>query len=239
MKLDAKTIDYILAVVKVADLVKIDSVIIEPDRVRGKLEDNSVILLHTSNVPKMPFGSIGMTRLDVFSSRYELAKMCDDFKMEVETSEDKTSKEMFARSIVMKGKGIKVDYRCANPAVIKVYKTINDTVCFAVKMSAEAVVLMSKAQSAMGGEVVSLVSDENDGITFEMVDITGDKMSYKFSDKIKVLDEDRTADFCFSYPLKMLLPLLKHVADHEIEITSRGVIKLNVFGFDVYVLPRS
>lgn len=110
MKLDPETVAYTLNVVKTARLVGIDNIIIEPNLVRAMDDSNSVVLFQDEDVPDMPFGSIGLTRIDTFMARYDIAKTQEKFSIEAAVQEG----EDFARSLVMKGKGIKIDYRCGN-----------------------------------------------------------------------------------------------------------------------------
>src|SRR5271163_1919810 len=105
MNIDAITISYLQSVVKTAKLVGIDSVIIEPNVVRG-FDEAGVVILQTKDVPDMPFGSIGMNRLDIFASRYDLLKTQDKFSVDVELDDD----QKCVKSIIMKAKGTKIDY---------------------------------------------------------------------------------------------------------------------------------
>ena len=83
MKLDANTISYINDVVKTAQLIGCEDIMIEPNRVRGIDEARTVCILQTDNVPDMPFGSIGLNRLSVFQSRYDIARVQDKFTIDV------------------------------------------------------------------------------------------------------------------------------------------------------------
>lgn len=244
MKVDTKTLAYIQNVVKTAQIVKIGNIIIEPDKVRAIDDDKQVVLFQDADVPTMPFGSIGLNRIDVFMNRYEVAKTFDGFELEA-VMPDKTSddddKPKFARAILMKGKGIKIDYRCANPATIQAPKLINDVVKYKVMMNPEAVLMMSKGQSAMTSEDVALISDKN-GVSLEMTDINGDVFNYHFADAPLLVDkkaDGKDTNFIHKYPLKIVLPLFKVCSDSPFFITSRGMIKLVVNGLDMYVLPKA
>jgi hypothetical protein len=246
MKVDALSIAYIQNVVATAQLVKIDDIIIEPDLVRGIDEDRSVVIIQTTDVPAMPFTSIGLNRIGVFMNRFKIAKDMADFEIEAIMpnldSKQKNSNvsSTFARALVLKGKGIKIDYRCANPDTIQAPKSLNDKPKHKVPMTAEAVLLMSKAQSAMGSDEITLTSQE-DGVSFEMADMNSDVFSYKFGEEVTVVDKDadrKDTNFTHKYPIKILLPLLKVSSDEPFLITSRGILKIVVNGLDFYILPR-
>ena len=106
MKLDANTISYINDVVRTAQLIGCEDVMIEPGRVRGMDEAQTVVMLQTENVPDMPFGSIGLNRLSVFQSRYDIARVQDGFYIDadsdtakVKLEDDSLVEQEFARSL--------------------------------------------------------------------------------------------------------------------------------------------
>jgi hypothetical protein len=244
MKVDAASLAYIQNVVKTAQLAKIGNIIIEPTKVRAIDDEKSVVLFQDVDVPDMPFNSIGLNRIDVFMTRFEIAKSVDDFTLEAvmpDADPEKPDANKFARALVMKGKGIQIDYRCANPQTIQAPKTINDAVKYKVAMNPEAVLLMSKGQTAMTADEVSLISDK-EGVHFEMTDINGDAFTHAFADKVTLVDKKAKGDdtnFTHKYPLKVLLPLFKVSSDMPFHITSRGMLKIVVNGLDMYVLPRA
>ncbi len=236
MKLDAISLEYILNVVKTAKLVNIESVIIEPNAVRAiKQDDSSVVILQTTDVPDMPFGSIGMTRLDVFNSRYELLRTQDNFSIDVQIDEDANC----ARSIIMKAKGTKTDYRCAKPIAIKAPKQLNDTVKHRVQMNSESALLMQKGISAMQNpEHITIISNDN-GVSFEFSDINNDKFEHTFMEKAECLTSDATGKFAHRYLIKTLFPLIKHNPDGQFSVGQKGILAFDINGLTVYVLPQA
>lgn len=238
MKVDQQSLIFIQNVVKTAQLVKIESVIIEPNRIRAIDEDSTVLILHETNVPPMPFGSIGLNRLDVFSSRFEIAKSFDNVEVDALVED---SDSPFARALTMKGKGIKVDYRCANPATIAAPKVFRDTARYSVKMTPDAVLLMQKAQGAMGSDDVAIIGNK-DGVFIEVSDINSDKLTFKFADTFEIVEEDNEdtpANFSHKYPIKMVTTLFKLNPSCTVQITTKGAMKIVVNQLDVIVIPRS
>lgn len=231
MKLDKNTVSYIQTVVETAKLVGIDAVIIEPNLVRAIDDNNTVVINQNKDVPEMPFGSIGMNRLDIFTARYDLAKTQDDFSIEAEVDNG----SQFARSIMMKGKGMKIDYRCANPAAIKAPRQVNDTLKYRISYTGEAVSNLQKAQGAMKAETVTVVADG--AVSFELTDLNNDTFKYQFADKVDVLT-DGNGKFAHRYPVKTLLPLLKQSTTQYFEIGAKGIAAFNLNGLKVFVLPQ-
>lgn len=235
MKLDTASLAYIQNVVETASLVHIDNIIIEPGKVRAADTDRTIVLLQTKDVPSMSFGSIGLNRLDIFTSRYEIAKICDNLEVEV-VMDDKNE---FARALIMKGNGAKIDYRCANPATLQnIPKSANDIVKYRIKMTPEAVLLITRGISAMKADEIELIGDK-DGVSFKMEDVNKDVFTYKFSDDIQAVDDGTVAKFAHRYPIKNLLILFKQRPDSYFHITSRGVIKIAVNNLDLYIPPRA
>lgn len=235
MKLDTDTISYILNVVKTARLVGIDSIIIEPNLVRAVDESSSVVLYHNQNVPAMPFGSIGLSRVDGLMARYNIAFTQDKFTIEATTGNG--DGDPWARALVMKAKGIKIDYRCANPAKIKAPRQINDTVKIRAHFTPESVVLMQKGQSAMNAENVSLISN-SDGVSFELCDVNNDVFKHTFADSAKALQDGGDTKFAHRYPVKIILPLFREYGEGYFEIGQKGILRFPLNNLTVFVLPR-
>lgn len=231
MKLDKNTVAYIQTVIETAKLVGIDAVIIEPNLVRAIDDNNTVVINQNKDVPDMPFGSIGMNRLDVFTARYDVAKTQENFTIEAEVDDG----SQFVRQIIMKAKGMKIDYRCANPAAIKAPKQVNDVLKYRVTVPTEVIVNLHKAHSAMKSEIVSVISDV--GVSFELSDLNNDVFKYQFADKVDVLT-DGNGKFAHRYPVKTLLPLLKQNTTGFFEIGAKGIAAFQLNGLKVFVLPQ-
>jgi len=232
MKLSQDLIDFIETVVKTGQSVNIDNVIIEPDMVRAIDDARTVVLYQDTNVPAMPFGSIGLNRISVLLSRLEIAKSQDNFTVDVIVDSD----DEYARSVTMKGTGTKIDYRCANPTTIQAPRQINDNLVYRIQLNAEAVSLMQKGQVAMGSETVTIMSD--DGVSFELTDVNSDAFNHKFAPDVDLLDADASSKFSHRYPVKTLLALFKQNPDGCFEIGEKGILSISVNGLSIYVLPQ-
>lgn len=232
MKLTQDLIDYVETVIKTAQSIGIDNVIIEPDMVRAIDDARTVVLYQNKDVPDMPFGSVGLNRINALLTRLEIAKTQDNFTVDVVAADD----EDYAHFITMKGTGTKIDYRCANPTTIQAPRQINDNLVYRIQMNAEAVSLLQKGQSAMGSETVSIISD--DGVSFELTDVSSDTFKHTFAPDVDILDEDASPSFTHRYPVKTLLALFKQNPDGYFEIGEKGILSINVNGLDIYVLPQ-
>lgn len=231
IKLDKITVSYIQTVVETAKLVGIDSIIIEPNLVRAIDDKKTVVINQNKDVPEMPFGSIGMNRLDIFSARYDIAKTQDNFTIEADVDVG----SQFARAIIMKAKGMKIDYRCANPSAIPAPKQVNDVLKYRVVLTSDAVSNLQKAHSAMKAESVTIVSDS--GVSFELSDLNNDVFKYNFADSVEVLTAG-DGKFAHRYPVKTILSLFKQNANGHFEIGAKGIASFQLNGLKVFVLPQ-
>jgi len=237
MKLDKITVQYILNVVETARLVGIDSVIIEPNTVRAIDDDHTVVLFQDKDVPEMPFGSIGLNRLSIFTARYDIAKVQEGLTIEADVDDGSA----FARSITMKAKGMKIDYRAANPLAIKAPKQVHDTIKYRVALNPDAVLYLQKATTAFKeAEMVSLISNTkemNIEVSFELCDVNNDVFKYTFAKTVEIL-KDGDGKFAYRYPVKTLLQLFKHNSEGQLEIGAKGILSFTLNNLKVFVLPQ-
>lgn len=233
MKVNRDELAYITNVVDTARMVGIDDVIIEPDKVRAIDENKTVVLFQDQDVPEMSFNSIGLNRINVFLSRLDVARTQPNFEVNATTDDDSE----FARSLTMKAKGVKVEYRCANPRTIAAPKKVNDTLVCKINLTADAVYLLQKGLAAMGGEVITVVSDEY-GVTFKITDINNDEFTHTFTDQVELLSEDANVTFTHNYPAKILLSLFKTDPEGYFCIGQKGMLNIVVNNLNIFVLPQ-
>lgn len=237
--LSDETIKYIEKAVGVARIAGLDNLIIETDRVRAADDDITIFICHDEDVPDLPFNAIGMTRLNVFTSRLDIATGLGDCSI-IATVDTSKPENTFVRALQIKGKGVKVDYRCANPAMIKAPKQIADPRTYSATMTAAAVQMMVKGQAAMSADDIVLIGS-TDGVSLEIKDNNSDALTYLFDDEV-TLEVDGPAvnpDFFYRYPIKTITALFKQNQDGRFYITSKGILIITVDDLTVYVMPRS
>jgi hypothetical protein len=198
----------------------------------------SVFMYHTDNVPDFEFGSIGFNRLSTFTTRLDMVADADKLVVTAttDTSRDGT---VFVRSLNFAAKGIKVDYRCANPAVIRAPRELVDPIRYELDIPAAAINYMARGVAAMGSDEIKIISDP-DGLRFEITDVNGDVLAFEFDEEATDLTTSKPAVFEHTYPLKTLLPLLKAMDQSTCFITEHhGQLRLAVEGLDMYIFPRT
>lgn len=249
MKLDMATIAYIESVVKTAKAIGIDRLVIEPGFARGVDEEHSRALIHTTDVPVMPFGSIGINRLDIFTTRLEMAKSVSGFGVEVTTQgedplvvvDKDTPKGMFASALHFKSKGLKLDFKCSNPMILKSPRNLKDKMRYRLQMTPETVSFLSKGKSAFGTDEVTLIVNNDSEVSIELVDINNDRMSYQIASTVdREIEGDKAPiSYSKSFSLSMMLSLFKLNPDCYFYVSERvGYIKMQVNSLDVNILPR-
>lgn len=236
MSLSRTDLSYISAAVTAASSVGIESVIIESGAVRAVDPTGSIVLLHTTNVPTFDFGSIGITRISTLVSLLAVAPLDD--KVDLSATIEKMNGITYIRSLNIKGKGYKLDYRCANPATIRAPRALNGTdPAFKIHLDPSAITAMSKAKAAIGGEEITL-SYGGDQVGYELSNINGDKFARTLSTSVDELD-DAITTFSYKYPLKLLLTALNPSVNTYCTVTARGMLCVRVGGYDMYILPRN
>lgn len=232
MKVNSKIVDQIEHIVRTAQKVGIDSVVIESDIIRAIDEHRTVVMNHKHDLD-LPFSSIGLTRTNVFLSRLDIARTQTDLSVDVNVDDDKD----FVKSIVMKSKGVKVDFRCGDPSNIKAPKSVNDELVCGVKLDPTTVVLLQRGQNAMNTDVVTIVSND-ERIFFELQDDNGDKLDHTFENQQVNSINDGDTHFVHTYPLKIILPLFKENPEQEFLIGKKGILNISLGGINMFVLPQ-
>jgi hypothetical protein len=239
MKLTKEIVSQIRNITQTAQLVGIDSVIIEKEMVRAIDDEKTVLIFHEDTL-NLPFDAIALNRLGNFTSRLDIAQSDEGLEIDAETDEDATS----AKVLNMKGKKLKISYRCANPSVIKAPRQIQDVMRHKVSLSAEIVATLAKAAAAMGSDTITVVSDA-DGDRFEMSDVNKDIFALDFTGSIRAYEVDAkrqkeaaAGKFSHKYPTKILLSLFKKVPDGEFLIGASGLLNIKINDINLYVLPQ-
>lgn len=232
IKINEEVLTLIRKTVSTAKTFGIEDIIIEENMVRGLHPDRVSVLLHTENIPLLPFNAIAINRLSVFSNRIDLANTQENMIVEVTTDNDTN-----ASSLTFKAGRLKINYRCANPSTVKAPKKLKDIFIRRITISNEAKDMLIKAYNAMKTEYIAFVNDEQ-GVRFEMFDLNNDVCSFQFSDNVVMLEDGYNETFTIRYPVKMLLALFKNNTETTFEIGKEGVLKMNYNDLNMLILPK-
>lgn len=238
MKLKKDQIEFFKRVIDAANLVGIESVLIEKGRVKGMEQgkNESVVFILENNVPELPFDGIGLTRIDILANRLAIAESMDGFTIDAVI--DDSAGSSLVKSLLMTAKGFKVEYRCANPkAVKKAPSQMAEEFKYQISFDEDAVAMLTKGRSAMGADLVTVVGNNNEA-TFEFVDVNNDVFSYTFSKQIKNLIDDDIS-FVFRFPVDLLLAMLKKTETGYFQISQTGLLGCTVFGINTVIMPKA
>ncbi len=254
--MDNTTITFIQNVVQTAKALKIQNIIIEPGKVRALDDDQTVVIYQDSNVPSMEFGSLGLNRLDVFISRFDIIRSTPGFSLEVTTiGEDNTigydvfdmknknkagiKQPMWAKSITMSGLNTTIDYRCANPAVIKAPKNRTDNSRYQLAFTDNAFAIMQRGKTAMNSNYVTITGNSR-GTQLSVTDDNGDSLKYKFGKNVNCLiPGEEHPSFSYNYPIEKLIPLFKNNPNTDFCITHRGFLVGTLNELTIYIAPTT
>lgn len=234
-------IDIIVRVLKTAEKVGIDNVIIEPNVIRAINDAKTVVLFQNENVPQLSVGSIGINRIGTFMQRYNIIVSRENPHFEADVNEEKG----FVRSIdmssddIVSSDDIDITYRCANPDTIQAPKKINDVPVYQFIIPGRTSSIMKQAQAAMGSETVEITSD-GDSVSYKIVDINNDNFNHIFPGKVVNIDdeEETSTSFSYKYPVKNILSVIDSDIDTMFEIGEKGIITTVVNGLNVLILPQ-
>lgn len=235
MILNTESLQFIQTAVNVAKLVGIDSIIIEPGRVRG-ISSNKAVSIFQENAPEFEFGSIGLTRIVTFQSRLDIIRSQKDYVIEAIIDEESP----FVRSLVMRSNNMNIDYRCANPTAIQAPTVINDKMKYKIPLQADAVDLLQRGITAMQTDEVFIISN-NKGVSFQLRDVNNDIFNHQFATPLQVetdMPED-SKEFNARYSAKILLAIFKEEPEEEtFFVGQKGVLRFPVHNINIFVLPK-
>lgn len=232
MKLSHTTVFQIERAVTLAKIFGIDDVIIETGCVRGMDHKQTVIMLQTENVADLEFESLGLNRLPMFTSRLDLAIDKDGFQASASLNGSIIS------SIEFKAKGLKIDYRAANPSKLKAPKAVKDQMGVEFAYTKEQLELLNSAARAMAQNKdsnVTIIKKQNT-ICVELSDENGDKFELELGSCVNLVDSAPDF-FAHRYPINTLMTVMKQ-GEHRIQIGERqGVLNVPIQDFNIYIIP--
>ena len=233
MRLSKREVDYISNVVSHAKMLGIDNIIIEAGQIRGIDANRTMLILHNKSVPDFSFGSVCINRLAVLKSRLELAS--GEIQMDAEVENEGTT-DAFIRTIKIKSGALKVDYRCANPATVRIPKAINDPVAYTLRMTPDAVNMLQKGGTAMDATEVFL-SQRNGVVCLEITDINGDMLNFTMSGTAAATNDDLPVDFTYKYPIKLFHAFFKSTPNATFTLTKQGFLFVDISGITTILIP--
>lgn len=238
IKLTENLITYIKHVTNVANQFDIDTLIIEPNRVRAMDLKQSAIILHDKDVPDLPCTSLCITRVKEFSNRLELVLKQPNPEISIimspKVNEDGVE---YAETIIMKAKGIKTDFRCGEPKRKMAPKQINDPFVHQLKIMTEITSIIQSGKTAMATDDVIILGDNTHAQISMRDTVHGDVLTFDL-DAPPILLTDVAEPFRHVFSAKLLLTALKTTTSTTFTLSQKGFLKINFNGVDVVILPK-
>lgn len=236
MQLSKETINYLVNVLKVAKILRIENLVLDNECARGNLQQEGSMIIHRDGLPKFEFASLGIStpeRITTLGTR--LALLGDDITID---AQEREGVNPCVAKLVLANNKTEVEFRCADPSKMeKAPKLIKDPIFYTFLITAEEIQLLSKAQSAVRGDNVTFKGTKK-GVSTKISDEEGDMITYRFDNPLTYGEGCEHENFSFAYKNKILMPLLKECAadeSTEINITRRGFFKLNIHGITTYI----
>jgi hypothetical protein len=240
MQLNKDTIAQLDQLVQTAMIAGLKKLVIEPGKVRGIDEKQSVVIISTTNVPDLNGKQIGINRIDQLSARINLVKSQGD--LTIVTTESQQNTADIALLDLSVGK-TKAQFRCASVEAVKgVPKNITDTLVWEIKVSGKILPTIAQGIAAMGTDHLTIASRDGKTVSFECVDTNKDVFTTDAEDPpVWTGTGPAASSFCQKYPAKTLLALIKEALKIDPKIALRigegGILNLGVNNFNFYVIP--
>ena len=238
MKLTTDAINRLSTLIQTSMVAGLKKMIIEPGKIRGIDEKQSVVVITTDNVPDLSGKSIGITRIEQLSARLALVGSQGDVAIEA----TETPSNDISILDLSSGK-TKAQFRCATVEAVKgIPKNITDVLVWEVAVNSKLLPTLTQAVSAMSAETITIASRDGASVSFECIDLNKDVFTTDAEDGPQWIGSGTpSTSFVNKYPAKTLLGLLKEASKSTdpviIKIGQGGILSLKVNSFDFFVLP--
>jgi len=223
MKLETTTIDFIKNTISAAKLIGLETIIIESDMIRGLTETRDAFILQTENIPTLEFDAMGVTRLDVLNTRLNIT---DNVNVSASLND-----AGWVENLTISKDRTKTEFNCGNPNNISAVKSINDSFDYTIEFTEDDVVMLTKAASSVASDDLVSINSDGQSVSFVLSEFNKDVFKHEFFETPNT--------FANKYSLKILLSLLKQNTTGEFVISSKGILKINVNGFDFYIMVKA
>ena len=240
MKLTKKSIDDLYSLVLTALVANIKKLIIEPGKIRGIDEKQSVVVITDQRVPDLG-GTAGINRLELLAARLNLIKNQGDLDVEVTMAPNGTDVSMMELS---SGK-VKTQFRCASVESVKgVPKTSVDTLVWDIKLGTKELLAIAQGAGAMGAETITIASKDGVTVSIECIDANKDVFSIDLAASATWIGTDAPgSSFCQKFAVKTVVPLIKEGVKVQdpmpLYIGAGGILSFKVNDFDFSVIPTN
>jgi len=236
--LKKSSIQELITLLKTCKILNAENLIIDSDGIRAEVPGEGIFILDNNSTIE-GLDNLGVTRISTLFNRIMLFND-ESFDMDVELKEKDNKTKIISRLVLSNDLTV-IEFRCADPANLKVLKRFKDPIGYTFELNSTSVALLARIVSAMNTDIGTFTSKKN-SIYFKVSDVDGDSFTHLISSTFDIRLEDIEKNFSFNYNLKKLLPVIKNAAERGenliINITTRGFINLELNGLPVYMAPN-
>ena len=242
-KISTGNITFLQKLIKTCALCGIDAVAVEKDVIRGQSIESGkgIFLLEADNVPDFGFTSMGIGRVKTLGTRISIL---DDTSLAIAYDcKERDNGDRVVTKLQLTSKKTKVDFSCQDSLKIRAPKKMNDIYCYEFSVTEDTLKIMAKAFAAIDASNISFSSEKDGSVKFRASDVEGDNFDHLVSETYDISDDADKDNFFYEYSIKFILPLFRSAMDENkklvVNISKRGIMKVNVNGFDIFVLPEA
>lgn len=229
-KISRKTIDIIFAALKAALAIKSDDILFDQEGVYARAVETNILIIQPLD-DVFEFTALGIGRIADLYSRLKL--VIDD---ETLTGLFEEYREGKVSKLIFKTKKTKMEFRCKDPAMVKVRKVLKDPMVLSFPLNSDAIRFLTAGTVAMKNKSVTFRL-EDEKIFIRLMDGEGDILDHVVTSDITLADGQDEAQ-SFSYDMPKLAPLLNaHKENTKVNISQRGIMNLSSDGFSIYLIP--
>ena len=244
VKLDEGSRNIIVFAAKYCNLVKIESVFITKEVITAKQDETAVYLVEPGDYDFLEFDTLYIDRISSLAPRIKLFESNKKgFEIEA-VIKDAANGEKWVQQLIFKNSRTSVKFNCGNPARLnrdKMPRVINETLYYRFQLTKDSLDTLSRGLSAMGASTMKIFT-ENGAVLCDVKDVEGDILCHKIAEDFTPLDSNSEDDFEYEYSFKTMVPLfreaMKENDSFDVEITRRGIMKLEVNSLSLYVIPE-
>lgn len=238
LKLSDAAINALTNLISTAHGVGVDTLIIGQNLIRGIDEKKTVGIVSKTGAPDLDGKSIAINRVKQLVSRINLVAARGALQITCTLAANGTD----ISTIELSSGKSKSQFRCASVDAVKgVPKGFNDIPVWEVTVPATMIASLSQADSAMGGDGLTLASKDGKIVSVEFIDSNKDTCSIELDPEVVNLGSTSTS-FAVKYWSKPFLGLLKEAAkfsDPKLLIGAGGLTQIEINGMLFFTLPQA
>lgn len=239
MILDDDDTKQLIKVIGIANSIGIESIVIDSESLRG-MSDDGVFIISEHNIKQFKQTPVGISRVSILNSRFNLLKSDKIPKIELDFKERDNGEKILLR-FKIKDKRTALDFKCADPTMIKNKKVLKEPLSYSFSLTEETIDLMTRTNSAMQTDKINFILD-NGKIYFNISDVEGDTLKHLVSESVKI-KPDIKPSFLINMKNKSILNLfklaLKGKSDVNINVSEiRNVLNFEIDFVNIYVVPE-